>query len=290
MVAVAFRSIYATTGKMKRHWICFVYSRVEPSCSMHIRIVIICALICGLALIGIHSARAQSSLEVPGPSNKYQPYVPPQQAPPPMIRLAPSGGDNGGDGGGTIQLLPGWNQPPQQPQPAPAPAVRPPLNVAPMTAQGSPALPAVFRGCWQGQVSELDWIRSEPGAHKIGFWTPKNYRLCYKRIGNQPFQLTFTETGVEPNEKIINPHGHVVPISTDGRAYASMRSHLSFDEYKTHRDGFSFSPTFAVNEVTDLDCRIAGNEMLVSADVYGTRDGDPWFRAHWRASFHHFEN
>ena len=62
-----------------------------------------------------------------------------------------------------------------------------------MTAQAVPALPSVFRGCWQGQVSELDWIRSEPGAHKIGFWTPKNYRLCYKRVGNQPFTLTFTE-------------------------------------------------------------------------------------------------
>src|SRR5258708_33055335 len=98
MVAVAFRSIYAAIAEMKRHWMCFVYNRVEPSCSMHIRIVIICALICGLALIGIHSARAQSSLEVPGPSNKYQPYVPPQQAPPPMIRLAPSGGDSSGDG------------------------------------------------------------------------------------------------------------------------------------------------------------------------------------------------
>src|ERR1700722_11024537 len=252
---------------------------------MHIRIVIICVLMFGLDPIG--SARAQSSLEVPGPSNQYQPYVPPQQAPPPVIRLAPSGGD----GGNTIQLLPGWNQPPQQTQPAPPPPpVRPPMNVAPMTAQGPPALPAVFRVCWQGQVSELDWIRSEPGAHKIGFWTPKNYRLCYKRIGNQPFQLTFTETGVEPNDKIINPHGHVVPISTDGRAYASMRSHLSFDEYKSHRDGFSFSNTFAVNEVTNLDCRIAGDDMIVSADVYGTRDGDPWFRAHWRPNFHHFEN
>jgi hypothetical protein len=253
---------------------------------MHTRIVIICALICGLASIGIQSVCAQSSLEVPGPSNQYQPYVPPQQAPPPVIRLAPSGGDSGN----TIQLLPGWNQPPQQPQPAPPPPVRPPVNVAPMTAQAAPALPAVFRGCWQGQVSELDWIRSEPGAHKIGFWTPKTYRLCYKQIGNQPFQLTFTETGIEASDKIINPHGRVVPISTDGRAYATMRSRLEFNEYKTHRDAFSFSPTFAVDEVTNLDCRIAGDAMLVNADVYGTRDGDPWFRAHWRAAFHKFEN
>ena len=30
--------------------------------------------------------------------------------------------------------------------------------------------------------------------------------------------------------------------------------------------------------------------MVVSADVFGTRDGEPWFRAHWRADFHRFEN
>ena len=246
---------------------------------MHKRILILCALVCGLAANANQAARAQSSPGVPGPGNQYQPYVPPP------IRLAPSNGD--GDGGNTIQLLPGWNQPPAQPQAQPQP-VTPPVNVAPMTAQAAPSLPSVFRGCWQGQVSELDWIRSEPGAHKIGFWTPKNYRLCYKRVGNQPFTLTFTEAGVEPNEKIINARGQVVPISTDGRAYASMRSRLNFDEYKTRGDGFS--PTFAVDEVTNLDCRIAGDDMIVSADVYGARDGAPWFRAHWRADFHKFEN
>lgn len=162
------------------------------------------------------------------------------------------------------------------------------MNVAPMTAQAAPALPAVFRGCWSGQVTDLDWIRREPGAPKIGFWTPKTYRLCYKRVGNQPFTLTFSETGVELNDKILNPHGNVVPISTDGRAYASMRSRLYFDEYKVRGDGFS--PTFAVDEVTNLDCRIGGDDMIVSADVFGTRDGTPWFRAHWRADFRKFEN
>ena len=95
----------------------------------------------------------------------------------------------------------------------------PPVNVAPMTAQAVPALPAVFRGCWQGEVSQLDWIRRDPASsHKIGFWTPKTYRLCYRRVGDQPFTLTFTETGVAPSEKIIHPYGNVVPITTDGRA------------------------------------------------------------------------
>jgi len=243
---------------------------------MRTRILILSALACGLTAIAIRSARAQTTLEVPGPTNQYQPYIPSRQAPPPY---QPDNGD-------TIQLLPQLTRPaPVQPQPV-APPAPPPVNAAPMTAQAATALPAVFRGCWQGEVNQLDWIRREPGAHKIGFWTPKTYRLCYKQVGSQPFTLTFTETGVAPSDKIIHPQGDVVPIATDGRAYATMRSRLSFDEYRTHFDGSS--PTFAVDENTNLDCRIAGDDMMVSADVYGTRDGEPWFRAHWRADFHRF--
>ena len=59
---------------------------------------------------------------------------------------------------------------------------------------------------------------------------------------------------------------------------------MNFDEYKTRPDG-GLSPTFAVDETTNLACRIAGDDMMVNADVYGTRDGEPWFTAHWRADF-----
>jgi hypothetical protein len=252
---------------------------MKPSCSMRTRCPVLFILACALALAGDPSAGAQSSLEVPGPANQNQPYIPPRQ-PPPNVPYAPDNGD-------TIQLLPQLTQPAPAQQPPPAP-VPPPVKVAPMTAQEVPALPEVFRGCWQGEVNQLDWIRREPGAPKIGFWTPKTYKLCYKRVGNQPFTLTFTDTGVEANDKILNPHGNVVPISTDGREYASMRSRLDFDEYKVRGDGMS--PTFAVGETTNLDCRIGGDDMIVSADVFGTRDGEPWFRAHWRADFRKFEN
>lgn len=237
----------------------------------------------GLVATFGHDARAQSTLEVPGPSQQNQPYVPPRQAPPPWP-TTPQGSDNGD----TTQLLPPqFFAPNRQPQPPPPQAAEPaaPSYMAPMIAQ--PALPAVFRGCWQGEVDQLDWIRREPGAHKVGFWTPKTYRLCYKRTGNQPFTLTFTETGVEPNEKIIHPQGNVVPVRTDGRAYASMLAQLHFDEYGA---AWGPSPTFAVDETTHLDCRIGGDDMMVSADVYGTRDGEPWFKAHWRADFRHYAN
>jgi hypothetical protein len=253
---------------------------------LSIAVLTFSAIVAGTVATPMRDARAQSTLEVPGPAQQNQPYIPPRQAPPPNWNSA-AGSDN--PNGNTIQLLPpGLFTRPAQPAAPPSPQARPYAgpNSAPLTSQAGPALPATFRGCWQGQVNQLDWIRKEPGAHKVGFWTPKTYRLCYKRVGTRPFQLTFTEHGVEPNEKIINPHGHVVPVSTDGRAYAAMRAQLHFDEYSS---GWNpAAQTFAVDETTHLNCQIAGDDMRVSADVYGTRDGEPWFRAHWRADFRHY--
>jgi hypothetical protein len=171
---------------------------------------------------------------------------------------------------------------PRNSPPAPAPEAAPSAVVStPLRAQSPPALPAVFRGCWQGSVNELDWIKRLPGAHRVGYWTPKTYRLCYRRVGTGPFTLTFTETGVAPSEKIVNARGHVDALATNGRDWAKMRSNLHFDEYQVAAG--PGGDTFAVDETAMLDCRITSNVMHVTATVYGTRDGAPWFRAHWTA-------
>jgi hypothetical protein len=211
------------------------------------------------------TAEAQSMLQVPQSQSQPQPRA--TQSP--AARPAPPSS-------ATLQLAPA-TQPPAPAPPARAPAVAPQMQLS------APVLPQVFRGCWQGEVARLDWIKRMPGGHPVGYWTPKTYRLCYKRVGDGPFKLTFSETGVAPSEKIINPRGQVVAIATDGRAYAKLRSYLHFDEYAVHpaRQGL----TFTVDETTLLDAKIAGGEMLVSAEVYGTRDTEPWFRAHWRARF-----
>ena len=221
---------------------------------MRIRILIMMFTIAlTAASIVERTARAQSTLEVPGPAQQSQPNVaPPRQAPPPVMP-APDNGDS-------IQLIPPqlWNSL-VRPQPQPAAPPPAPMTTRPMTLQANPVLPAEFRGCWDGQVNQLEWIKREPGAQKIGYWTPKTYRLCYKRVGDGPFTLTFTQTGVEPNDRIINPHGNVALISSDGRKFASLSSHLHFDEY-----GRGYNPdsaTFAVDENTRLDCRIDGDEM-----------------------------
>ncbi len=168
--------------------------------------------------------------------------------------------------------------PPATPPPTPAP-IPPPA----MLEQAPPKLPAVFRGCWQGEVGLLDSIERLPGAHKLGYWTPKTYRLCYKRVGSGPFQLTFSETGVAPSSKIVNAHGRVDVLATDGRYYARLESHLQFDEYDVRP--VTAGETFHVEETALLDCRINNGAMAVAASVDGTRDSAPWFRARWRALF-----
>jgi hypothetical protein len=243
-----------------------------------------------IAVGNVRAARAQSMLEVPGPSGQQQPSISaPHASPTPN---APWHSESTEE----IPVLPP-PAPPQAAQPPPAPPPPPPPppqpvarpSIAPLPPQQiTTVLPAVFRGCWQGQVPFLDSIVRLPGAHKVGYWTPKTYRLCYRRVGTGPFKLTFGETGIAPTEKITNARGHVDALATDGRAWAKMRSKLHFDEYPPGEVGLG--PTFAVDETTTLDCRIAAGGMTVRADVYGTRDGEPWFRAEWHADFRQIES
>src|SRR5215469_490560 len=262
------------------------------------------------------SASAQTSLEIPQTQSQ-NPAPIPSFTPRSVPSLSAQEG-----AGGTLQIAPGPTATPsatQQLAPAPqtldpavaaaaaaaaalnallvaqptpgarpgavVPAPGPPPPSSPLTAQAEPKLPQVFRGCWEGEVVMVDDLERLHGVHKVGYWTPKTYRLCYQRIGEGPFHLTFSETGVVPNEQIKNPRGRVDALATDGRAYAKMRSDLRFDE--DHIEPGLRGSTFAVDEITMLDCRIRDDAMTVSAGVYGTRDGEPWFKAHWHADFRH---
>ncbi len=200
-----------------------------------------------------------------------------------------------------IPPLPSGSQvrtlPQMAPQVPPAPASSPyqppvykspPQMVSPpaQVYRSQPVLPAVFRGCWEGRVEYLDSLERLPGGAKLGFWTPKTYRLCYRRTGNGPLVLTLTEAGIEHNDRITNAEGRMTLLSSDGRSYASMRSDLDFDEYRTQASFFG-SSTFAVHEVADLNCRIEPDGMHVTGVVTGWRNQVPWFRARWHTVFVH---
>jgi hypothetical protein len=228
--------------------------------------------------------RAQQQLEVPAPAPQAQPSLRPRPAPTARPQLPPSN---------QLQEIPSVIPPTPQP-PAPVPQMPPPLPPPPpllpppplpppaSMLHAQPILPAIFRGCWDGRVGFLDSIERMQDAPRVGVWTPKTYRICYQRIGNGPFELTFSQVGVDPNMKIVNPTGRMDLISTDGRDAARMRAQLHFDEFYLHRRG----QTFAVDEETILDCAIQGSgAMLVRGQVFGRRDGVPWFRAGWHAVF-----
>ena len=248
--------------------------------SLHV-LVLVAALV---ALSGTR-APAQQQFELPPQSSQGQPpiYTRPTPAANPVPHL-PSGSD--------VATLPQIS--PQLPPATPPPAYHAPIYQSqPQPAsppaqvyRSQPVLPAVFRGCWEGRVEYLDSLERLPGGAKLGFWTPKTYRLCYRRIGNGPFVLTLTEAGIEQNDRIINAEGRMTLLSSDGHRYASMRSDLDFDEYRTHA-GYFGSNTFAVHEVADLNCRIEPDGMHVNGVVTGWRNAAPWFRAHWHALFVH---
>jgi hypothetical protein len=240
--------------------------------SMRVTLRIVAAA--GLSLAFTASgALAQSIMQAPSPGGE-------QNAPrfaPPQSTATPAPPE-----GATLQIAPA----PQASAPAPISAPSAAPSVAPppaMMTQTAPVLPAVFRGCWEGEVTLLDTLERMPGGHKVGYWTPKTYRLCYRRVGDGPFKLTFSETGIEPTDKIIHAHGQVDTLATDGRVYARLRSQLGFDEFRVEPG--QNGGTFHVDETTMLDCRIQNGAMAVAASVYGTRDGAPWFRARWRALF-----
>jgi hypothetical protein len=207
------------------------------------------------------------------------------QPPPIYMRSAPTPTPGGHlPSGWDVRTLPPIS--PQLPAASPATPVQQPQPTPAQAYRSQPVLPAVFRGCWEGRVDYLDSLERLPGGAKLGFWTPKTYRLCYRRTGNGPFVLTFSEAGIEQNDRIINAEGRMALLSSDGRHYASMRSDLAFEEYGTHAS-YSGSNTFAVHEVADLDCTLEGDGMHVKGEVTGWRNEAPWFRARWHTVFTH---
>jgi hypothetical protein len=241
-------------------------------------------LMVALMLLSGGRAVAQQEFDLPQQSSQHQPpiYAQPSPRATPVPHLAP---------GSDVRTLPQISPQPSAPQssasqPLPYQPELQPTPPAAQVYQSQPVLPAVFRGCWEGRVDYVDSLERLPGAAKLGFWTPKTYRLCYRRIGNGPFVLTFTEAGIEQNDRITNAEGRMRLLSSDGRRYASMQSDLDFDEYRTRTSYFGAN-TFAVHETANLDCRIEPDGMHVNGMVNGWRNGAPWFRARWHTVLMH---
>ena len=176
--------------------------------------------------------------------------------------------------------LPSVGLQPMRPQSIPnqAPANRSTLEIP---------LPAAYRGCWQGVVSDVDSIEELNQRQHIN-WVPKSYRICYVQTAGGPFRPTLAESSFLINsEQIRNVKSTLKVITTDGRARATMRGLLQFDEVPVdvlfglprERDKAQ------VDELTNMDCEIDGNVMHVIARLYGQWNGEPWVRIAWHANF-----
>lgn len=237
-------------------------------------------LIIALLVSGGRTAHAQPTMAVPAPAPQGQPSIHyrPKATPRPIATPPWEPDQSDRSHHNQFEVTP-------QATPAPPPIEPTPEAAAPPSTTQQPVLPAIFRGCWVGKVEYLDSIERLPGAPKAGIWTPKTYRLCYERYGGGPFQLTFSEAGIDRNPKIANPHSSMNLLSTDGRTYATMSALLRFDEYRS--GNASSGPTFAVVETARLQCEIKPDGMHVIGSVHGTRDGAPWFRAYWHTVLVH---
>jgi len=228
-----------------------------------------------LIVFGAGGALAQQALEVPMPKTQSTRLLR-KQTDPTALPLTPPANN--------VQTIPAVRSPPPPTSSAAQPVAELPQAATP---QPEPALPAVFRGCWRAVVEEVDQMQRLPSASHLGVWMRKTYRLCYRRVGNGPFRATFTEAGVE-GRRIINSSGRLNLVSTDGRSYAKMRGYLHFDELSDSAAPIWWgTSTFAVDEVTDLQCTIEPDGIHATGVVYGERDGTPWFRAWWHTTFLH---
>ena len=211
--------------------------------------------------------------------NQNQPYIPPRPAPPPRP-LAPTTAIRFNCCRNCRSLRP-RSPPPQLPRRA--------VNVAPMTAQAVPALPAVFRGCWQGAGGSTRLDQARAGRAQNRFLDAEDLPAVL-----QTRRRSAVHAHVHRNRRRRRARRLSIRMATwcrlrptaartprCARACISTNTKLAPTACR-RRSRLTKPPTSTAAS--------RGDDMMVNADVYGTRDGEPWFRAHWRADFHHFEN
>jgi hypothetical protein len=182
-------------------------------------------------------------------------------------------------------------------------AIRPELRSQPESTPGTTALrsdgnsleislPKIFAGCWQGVVPSLD-SQVYLGGPGIGAWMTKTYRLCYERVNEGPFTLTFGDTGLENSvltrlHGVSNVNGQVQVLSSDGASRASIRAYLHFQEAPLLLGLVPLGLTGQVDETNTLSCIVnPDSTMFVQASVLGQFNGRPWIAAKWHATFSH---
>ncbi len=193
-----------------------------------------------------------------------------------------------------VQVVPSQQKPSAPPQTPAAQMPHPEISPAPLNPGnlGSNTreipLPNVFRGCWFGQVPDVDSIRPlSPDAGHIR-WLTKAYTLCYRQIGySGRWQLTFAEGSVA-NRAIVTDQRQVMRVkSVEGPDRAVILSYLHFRAPQVNPFGMPTGIVNTLDELTHLHCTVSPDDgaMEVAADVFVENDSKPWVEMTWHARF-----
>jgi hypothetical protein len=227
-----------------------------------------CAL--GVFVDGSRSALAGQTQTIPSQTQ-------PEISPPPPITRQPGSFPSPAN-----PVMPGQGNTREIPPPAPAP-------VLPLPGQTREIpLPEVFRGCWTGQVADVDSI--QPLRYGTGrpVWLTKSYTLCYKQVGNSDrWHLTFAESSVSDPSEVSDQRQSIKVKSISGPDRAELTAFLHFRAAQGDILGLLTGATQVVDELTTLDCTIAPDHsvMSVNASVFVEDNNAPTFRVIWHTRF-----
>jgi hypothetical protein len=163
-----------------------------------------------------------------------------------------------------------------------------------------PQVPQEFKGCWEATVSQADSWQHLQGP-RIGGWIPTTIRLCFRRVGDGPFTITFHDTKLDTD--YASEHGYTVSnfdeqtevVSTDGKNQVKLHGVARMDQ-RGRILGFIPGPTVTIAATSDSSCvLIDGGEAInveatqverCSGSAAFDCNGEPWIQATWHARFH----
>jgi hypothetical protein len=193
-----------------------------------------------------------------------------------------------------IQILPSQQKPPTEPLPRPPTPSQeqtipsmPPIPVTP-NGQGSNTreipLPEIFRGCWSGEVAQVDSMIPLTSSAMHVRWLSKLYTLCYKQAGSgDRWRLTFAETSVAQRSMVSDQRQSISVKSVAGRDRAELTGYLHFRAPQVNLFGLPSNTVNTLDELTQLHCTVSPGRdaMDVQAEVFVENDDQPWVRITW---------
>lgn len=188
----------------------------------------------------------------------------------------------------SVENLPRAPAAPSQSETIPNLPQQPTLPEGPGSNVREIPLPNIFRGCWAGEVPEVDTMTPlTPEATHVR-WLTKLYKLCYKQIGaGDRWHLTFAETSVAQRSIVSDQRQSVSVKAVAGRNRAELTAYLHFRAPQVNLFDLPSGVVNTLDELTQLHCTVTPDHeaMDVQAEVFVENNGESWVRMTWHARF-----